>query len=131
GLNFIAQKADPARLGEEKRIATDYVIAIKKIVSVVRRILRRCIYLDPGLSSTNVWYPTEEGAWFEKVLFPHRPAMFVHTATAGVALRSFGTAARTAIENLQVQANQINNGVAAGIRVANLNFGTETPAEIY
>lgn len=132
GLEFIA-KNGTAAIAEERRIAADYVSAIKSVVAVVRRILKRCIYLDPSLSSTNVWYPSAEGAWFEKVLFPYRPAMFFQTAAAqgGGGFSSYGAVGSTVRDDILRQANEFNNSVTQTIRPANLNLGNQTDEEIY
>lgn len=133
GLEFIA-KNGTAAIAEERRIAADYVSAIKAVVAVVRRILKRCIYLDPSLSSTNVWYPSAEGAWFEKVLFPYRPAMFFQTAGVGggaAGFASYGTAASTVQNDILRQASEFVNSVNPSIQPRNLNLGNGTDEEIY
>lgn len=124
GLEFIARNADPGTLSAEKEIASRYVEAVEKIVVSVKDIFKRCIYFDTSLSSTAVWYPTDVGCWFEKVLFPYRPSMFI----ADKAGQSVTTGSG---DELRQQTIRVNTQIGSRqLRLTTVSFGTGSEAEL-
>jgi hypothetical protein len=81
GLAYIARYGT-GPIAREKAIAEAYLEAMETFTSFVQKILKRSLYTNRGLASSVFWYPSEESVWFEKVMFPYRPAMHILSGAA-------------------------------------------------